>query len=189
VELVRRRLPLGQPSRRAAGARGRIRIRIGDAREVLEQVPAGSFDVVIADAFAGARTPARLTSAEFDQAVARALAPAGTYAVNVGDGPPLAHARARLAAMCSVFGEACLIAEAAVLRGRRFGNLVLAAANQELPIAGLARRVAADPFPARLVYDDELVRFRASARPITDASAEDSPAPPANVFALGSKSG
>ena len=37
VELVRRRLPLG-PRGRRAGA-GRLRIRIGDARAVLEQLP------------------------------------------------------------------------------------------------------------------------------------------------------
>ncbi len=188
VALVRRRLPLSQPGRRATGHRGRIRIRVADARDVLEQLPAGSFDVVIADVFAGARTPAHLTSAEFDQAVANVLAPSGSYAVNVGDGPPLHHARGRLATICSAFSDVCLIAEAAVLRGRRFGNLVLAAAAHELPVADLRRRVAADPFPARLVDGAELSQFRGSARPITDATATDSPAPPANVFALGAKS-
>ncbi len=188
ISLVRRRLPLSQPTRRAAGTRGRIRIRVADAREVVEQVPAASFDVVIADVFAGARTPAHLTSAEFDQAVARALAASGSYAINVGDGPPLAHARARLATMCSVFPHVCVIAEAAVLRGRRFGNLVMVAAKHELPVAQLMRRVAADPFPARLVHETELRQFRASARPITDATAEASPAPPANVFAFDPKS-
>jgi spermidine synthase len=188
VALVRRRLPISQPARRTAGTQRRIRIRVADAREILEQLPQASFDVVIADVFAGARTPAHLTSVEFDQAVHSALAPAGTYAVNVGDGPPLAHVRARLAAICSVFPAACLIGEAAVLRGRRFGNLVLVASKQELPTEALARRVAADPFPARLVRDAAVGRFLAGARPITDATAEASPAPPANVFALGPKS-
>jgi spermidine synthase len=188
IALVRRRLPLSQPTRRAAGARGRIRIRVADARDVLEQLPPASFDVVIADVFDGARTPAHLTSAEFDQAVARALALSGSYAVNVGDGPPLAHARARLATICSVFPDVCMIAEAAVLRGRRFGNLVMAAASHELPLVQLARRAAADPFPARLVQETELSQFRAGARPITDATAEASPAPPANVLALDPKS-
>src|SRR5262249_3431928 len=43
VELVRRRLPLDQRGRRAGGGpQGRIRVRVGDARAVLEQVPAGS---------------------------------------------------------------------------------------------------------------------------------------------------
>jgi spermidine synthase len=197
VELVRQRLPLAQPSRRASTGRsgtgrsgtgrahaGRVRIRIADARAALEQVPAGSFDVVVADLFTGARTPAHLTSAEFAAAAAAALTLSGIYAANVGDGPPLAHARARVATVCSVFPHACLIAEAAVLRGRRFGNLVLAASGQPLPVADLARRAAGDPFPARLVHDGELVTFAAGAKPITDALAQPSPAPPPGLFAL-----
>jgi spermidine synthase len=190
AELVRRRLPLRQRTRRASGGRaGRVRIRVGDARAVLEQVPAGSFDVVVADLFAGARTPAHLTSAEFAAAVARALSPPGIYATNVGDGPPLAHARARVATVCSVFPHACLIADAAVLRGRRFGNLVVAAARHELPIDGLARRVAGDPFPARLVHGGELDRFAAGAKPVTDARAEPSLAPPPDLFTVGRQPG
>jgi spermidine synthase len=188
AELVRQRLPLGQPGRRAnatrTGRAGRVRVRIGDARAVLEQVPAGSFDVVIADLFAGARTPAHLTSAEFAAAVARVLGPLGIYAANIGDGPPLAHARARVATACSVFPHACLIADAAVLRGRRFGNLVLAAARHDLPVEGLARRVAGDPFPGRLVHGSALDRFAAGAKPITDARAQPSLAPPPDIFSV-----
>ena len=136
AELVRRQLPLSQPSRHAGRPRagrsganmaGRVRVRVGDARAVLEQLPAASFDVVITDLFAGARTPPHLTSAEFAAELARVLAPAGLSAANIGDGPPLAYARAQVATVRSVFPQACLIAEAAVLRGRRFGNLVLAA--------------------------------------------------------------
>ena len=175
--LVRRRLPLDQP-----GA-GRITVRVADARAVLEQVPAGSFDVVVADVFAGARTPAHLTSVEFTRAAATALAPPGIYAANIGDGPPLAHARGRVAAVRSVFPRACVIAEAAVLRGRRFGNLVVAASDSELPVTGLIRRTAADPFPARVVEGAALDRFAAGSRPITDAHAGPSPAPPPKVFA------
>ena len=183
LELVRRRLPLGQRGRRSGGGRaGRVRVRVADARAVLEQVPAGSYDVVIADLFTGARTPAHLTSAEFAAAVARALGPSGIYGSNVGDGPPLAHARARAATVCSVFRHACLIADAPLLRGRRFGNLVLAAAQHRLPVAELTRRTAGDPFPARVVCGDDLARFAAGAKPITDAAAEPSPAPPPEIF-------
>jgi SAM-dependent methyltransferase len=183
MDLVRERLPLRQPSRRASGRAGRIRIRIGDAREVLEEVPAASFDVVIADIFAGARTPAHLTSAEFAAAACRALRPAGMFAVNIADGPPLAHARSRTASVRAIFGCACLIADTAVLRGRRFGNLVLAASDRELATPDLVRRIASDPFPGRVVDGDDLDRFVAGARPITDGRAELSPAPPPEVFA------
>jgi len=185
VDLVRERLPMWQPGRRQAGRRQvrRIRIRVGDARAVLTELPDASFDVVIADLFAGARTPAHLTSMEFTAEARRALAPGGLFAANIGDGPPLAHTRRRVATARALFSDAALIADAAVLRGRRFGNLVLAAADASLPEADLTRLLASDPFPARLVHGDELVAFAAGAPPITDAHAELSPVPPPGVFA------
>ena len=182
AELVRQRLPLDRPGRSPAGT-GRIRVRVGDARAVLERLAAGSFDVLIADVFASARTPAHLTTVEFTRAAARVLAPSGIFAVNVGDGPPLAHVRSRVATARQVFRHTCLIAEAAVLRGRRFGNLVIAAAGQELPVAGLIRRTAADPFPARVVALAALDRFVAGSPPIMDGDAQPSPAPPPEVLA------
>jgi spermidine synthase len=196
LELVRERMPLRQEGRGAAGrlpagpdgrgARGvpgRLRVRVGDARAVLDQVQARSFDLVVADVFAGARTPAHLTSAEFVEAAARVLRSAGIYAANVGDGPPLAHARAQVATVRSVFPEACLVADPAVLRGRRFGNLVLAAAHDGLPVEALTRRAAGDPFPGRVVHGPELDRFAAGAKPITDTTARPSPAAPPDLFA------
>jgi spermidine synthase len=178
ARLVRQRLPVAcaEPGTR------RIGVRLGDARAVLEQLPAGSFDVVVADVFAGDRTPAHLTSVEFTRAAARALAPAGVYAVNVGDGPPLAHARGRTAAVRAVFPHVCVIAEPAVLRSRRFGNLVIVGSGRELPLAGLTRRLAADPFPARLVAGAELDQFTTGAPPIVDARAEPSPPIPPEVL-------
>ena len=167
VELIRRRLPLR-----------RVRIRVGDARAVLERLPAGSFDVVIEDVFAGGRTPAHLTSAEFAEAARRALRDTGIFAANVADGAPLAHARAQVATARGVFPHACLIADAAVLRGRRFGNLVLAASARPLPVDTLTRRAASDPMPGRVLHGADLARFTAGARPVTDATAHPSPAPP-----------
>jgi spermidine synthase len=149
---------------------------------VLDELPAGSFDVLVADVFTGGQTPAHLTSVEFTAAAARVLAPSGIYAANIVDGPPLQHVRGRLAAVRSVFRHACVIAETPVLRARRFDNLVVAAANRELPIAGLIRRVAGDPFPARVVEGEALDRFVAQSQPISDAHAEPSPAMPPELF-------
>ncbi len=161
---------------------GRVRIRVGDARAILAGVPAGSFDLVIADLFTGSRTPAHVTTVEFATHAAAALTPSGIFAANMGDGPPLTHARARVATVRTVFPHACLIADPAVLRGRRFGNLVLAASRQKLPVATLARRTAGDPFPGRLIDGAELDRFASGARPVTDALAVPSPAPPLDLF-------
>ena len=175
ARLVGQRLPVDQP--------GRISVRVADARAILEQVPAGSFDVVIADAFAGAATPAHLASAEFTAAASRALAPPGIFAANVSDGPPLAHARGRVAAVRSVFGHACVVAEAAVLAGGQFGNLVVVAAHRELPVAELARRAAADPVPAVLADGPALDRLVAGAAPICDAHPVPPADPPPGIYA------
>ena len=176
VELVRSSLPLPR--------RARVRVRIGDARVQLEALRPGSFDVVIADVFGAGRTPASVTSAEFVRAAARVLDGAGgVFAANVADGPPLAHARAQVATVRTVFPSCCLIADPGVLRGRRFGNLVLAASRRELPTGTLTRLAAADPMPGRVLTGDELTRFAGGAKPVTDQTARPSPAPPPGLFA------
>ena len=174
VDLIRLRLP---PRDR------RLRVRVGDARAELERLRPGSFDVVIADVFAGGRTPAHLTSAEFWSAARRAVRATGVVAANVADGAPLAHARAQVATARAVFPHACLIADAGVLRGRRFGNLVLVASPEPLPVYALTRRAAGDPMPGRVLHGGDLTRFTAGAKPVTDATAVPSPAAPPGVFA------
>jgi len=104
-------------------------------------------------------------------------------AANVADGAPLAHTRAQVATARAVFPHACLIADAAVLRGRRFGNLVLVASPEPLPVDALTRRTAGDPMPGRVVYGSDLVRFTAGAKAVTDATAVPSPAAPPGAFA------
>ncbi|EHN73002.1 hypothetical protein SMCF_7575 [Streptomyces coelicoflavus ZG0656] len=108
VQLVRRELPLDP------GAR--IRVRSTDARAGLAKVPDGWADLVVADVFGGARTPAHLTSTEFLDEVRRALAPGGVYAANLADGPPLAHLRGQIATAAARFGALALVADPAVLR-------------------------------------------------------------------------
>ncbi|KGH48347.1 spermine synthase [Modestobacter caceresii] len=174
TELVRRELPLPRNAR--------IRVRGIDARAGLAALPDASADVVLVDVFAGARTPAHLTTVEFATDVARVLRPGGTTAWNVSDGPPLRFARAEAATLRAVFGHVALLAEPGTLRGRRFGNTVAVASAAELPIAGLTRRCAGDPMPSRVVSGAELDRFVGQAAPVSDAVAEPSPPPPAGIF-------
>jgi spermidine synthase len=171
TDLVRGHLPLP--------AGHRIRVRAADARAVAESAREASYDLVIADVFAGAVTPGHLTTAEFAAATARALRPGGVYAVNVAAGLPLDGARTAVATIRSVYKETCVIAEASVLRGRRRGNLVIIASDQPLPEAALGRAAAGDPFPARVVAGEDLRRFAGSAAVITDAMVTVSGAPEA----------
>jgi len=161
TDLVRKHLPL--PSGH------RIRVRAADARAVVESARTASYDLIVSDVFAGAETPGHLTTAEFAAAAARALRAGGVLAVNVAAGPQLAAARSAVATVRSVYKETCVVAEAGLLRGRRRGNLVIVASDQPLPEAALARATAGDPFPARVVAADELVRFASGAPVITDA--------------------
>jgi spermidine synthase len=175
TDLVRTHLPLPR------GAR--IRVRADDARAALVTRPDASADVVVCDVFAGARTPAHLTTAEFAAQVRRVLRPAGTYVANVADGPPLRFARGQVATLRTAFERLCLLAEPGTFRGRRFGNLVAVASAAELPVAALTRRCASDPMPARVLDGGELDRFTGRAAAVHDADAVDSPPPPPGAFA------
>ena len=175
TDLVREYLPWPEAS---------LRVDPADAREYLARLPEHSADLVVADVFGGSRIPAHLTSVEFVRAAARVLRPGGIYAANLADAAPMDFGRAQLATVRSVFTDVCLIAEPAVLRGRRYGNLVIVAADRPLPAAELARRVAADAFPARVVHGDRLELLVSGARPVTDATAVVSPPPPDGAFSL-----
>lgn len=174
VDLVRAHLPWD---------RGwRIKVRGGDARAGLAKLAEGWADLVIADVFGGARTPAHLTSAEFLAEVRRVLRPGGSYAANLTDGGALAFLRGQAATVGAAFAEVCLAADPAVLRGKRFGNAVLWAADHPLPVGDFTRRVATDPHAGRVVSGRELADFAAGAPVVTDATATPSPVPPPDAF-------
>jgi spermidine synthase len=174
TDLVRDFLPLPRNAR--------IRVRGDDARAALATLHPASADVVVTDVFAGARTPAHLTTIEFAREVARVLRPGGRYAANVADGPPLRFARGQVATLRAVFRNVCLLAEPGTMRGRRFGNLVAVASDDALPLADLTRACARDPMPSRVVDGEDLDRFAGRVAPVTDADAQPSPEPPAGVF-------
>jgi len=177
VELVREHLPL---PRGAA-----IRIRIGDAREGLKRLPpalVGNCDLVVSDVFSGAQTPAHLTSVEFYREVLSLLTADGVLLVNIADGPGLAFARRQVATVMTVFDEVALLADTQVLKGRRFGNLVLAASASPLPTEWLPRMLAAGPHPAKIAQGAEVAAFAQGAMIVTDADAVASPRPDSGLF-------
>lgn len=177
VDLVRTNLPLPR------GAQ--IRVRIGDARAGLARLPeslVGNVDLLVSDVYAGAQTPAHLTTVEFYREASRLLAPDGVLLVNVADGAGLAFARRQVATVREVLPEIALLAEVQTLKGRRFGNLVIAASAAPLPTAWLPRLMAAGPHPAKVATGAELDEFVRGAVPATDATATPSPKPAASLF-------
>ncbi|MFG2220218.1 spermidine synthase [Streptomyces sp. NPDC048685] len=177
LELVAEQLPV------PAGSG--ITVHGTDARGLLERTVPGSLDILIADVFGGSRVPAHLTSVEYARAARRSLRDHGIYAANLADGAPFGFIRSQLATFAAVFEELALIAEPAVLRGRRFGNLVLVASLSPIDTAALTRRCAADAFPARVEYGAALDRLAGGAEPVGDGEAVASPEPPDGAFSIG----
>lgn len=164
---------------------GGIAVTVADARAALAAAEPGAVDLLVADVFGGSRVPARVTTLGYARAAAGALAPGGSYAANLADAAPFAFLRSQLATLAACFAELCLLAEPAVLRGRRFGNVVVVASDARPPVAELARRAAADAFPARVVTGRALAELVGDARPVTEEAAVPSPRPPAGAFRVG----
>ena len=177
VDLVRSRMPLPP--------RASIRIRYGDARAVAEKLPAGlhgTADLVVVDVFAGATIPAQCATVEFYRLAAAPLNAQGVLTVNIADGAGLAFARGQIATVRSVLPHTAVLAEAQVMKGRRFGNLVVVGARDPRMLEWLPRLVAAGPHPARSVSGDELDQLVRGAAVVTDATAHPSPDPGRGIF-------
>jgi spermidine synthase len=158
---VRRRLPL------PPGAH--VRTLAGDARTVVETLDE-RYDLVINDVYEGARMPSSVASVEFAGLVEHILAPAGSYVVNVTDLPTSVYSRIQAATLAEVFTDVCAIAEPGMLRGRRYGNVVLAAGRALPPerIARIGRISARDQVRARVVTGPELHAFIGGVGPMHD---------------------
>lgn len=177
VDLVRAELPWPKHAS--------IRVRYGDARDMIGRLPsglAGAVDLLVVDIFAGARTPAHVTSAEFYRDAVKLLAGKGVMLVNIADGPGLAFARSQVATVASVMKDVAVLAEAQVLKGRRFGNVVIAGSRATLPLTWMPRLLAGGPHPAKVLTGRELKDWTAGALVVTDESATASPLPSAGIF-------
>ncbi|RNE48377.1 spermidine synthase [Corynebacterium alimapuense] len=136
-----------------------VKIRVGEAGEVTRSFLAGSRDVLIRDVFAGAVTPPDLTTASFFRAAHSSLAAGGLYLANCGDHSDLQGAKAELAGMAEVFEHLAVIADPPMLKGRRYGNIILIGSDRELPAEGspqasaISRRLLKGAVPAQ--YKDE----------------------------------
>ncbi|WP_433718757.1 spermidine synthase [Actinoplanes sp. CA-051413] len=142
-----------------------VEVVVGDAREFVEAGPARGYDVIVVDVFEGAAMPASVAGVGFATAAARLLRPAGVLAMNLTDVPPLSYSRIQAATLRAAFGDVALIAPPGLLRGRKAGNVVLAATHgpEVLDVERLTRSVARDPEPARVWHGAELTGFLAGA--------------------------
>jgi spermidine synthase len=174
---VRSRLPLRRGSR--------IRVRTADGRTGIHRLRPRTADVIVLDAFSGGRVPADLTTTEAMTDIARVIRPGGVFLANLADGPPLQYVRRVLASVRTALPDAVAIGDAAVLRGRRFGNICLAAARTALPETAIRRSAARADFPLRVLGGERLQNFVGGALPLTDADPVRSPPPPDEIWRVG----
>jgi hypothetical protein len=170
VEVVRQQL----------GTEG-FRLRTGDGREALQHLAKGTSDVVVADVFVGSEVPSHLATLEHVQEVKAVLKAGGVYAVNLADTGTLPFARGQAATLAAAFEHVVVLADPGILRGRRFGNLVLAASDRPFPLDRLRQLTARSLGRARVETQHTFVR---TAQPVTDAAPATAPTPPRRVFDL-----
>ncbi len=145
-----------------------LRIRVGEARAVTEALPAGSQEVVVRDVFAGAVTPAPLTTVEFARQVHRVLTPGGLYLLNCGDAPDLRLARSEITTIATVFDHVAVVADPPMLKGRRRGNVIVVGSDSLLGGPALTRELLGGAVPAQW-WDDRRSRdFAGHAAPLAD---------------------
>jgi hypothetical protein len=105
-------------------------------------------------------------------------------AVNIADGPGLRYARSQAATLVAALDDVAVLAETQVLKGRRFGNVVIVGSKAALPLDWMPRLLAGGPHPSKVVTGRELRDWIAGAPITTDATAIQSPPPSRNIFQL-----
>lgn len=169
TELVRRELPLPRGHR--------IRVRAVDGRTGIAALADGSAAILTVDAYAAGRVPADLATASWWAQVARVLSSTGVLVANLADEPDRSWTHRLLAGVVAAgLPEVDLLGTHDILKGRRFGNLVLVARRPNgLNRDDLTRAVTRGLLPAGL-RDGR--KHAAYAAPFTDEDAQPSPEPP-----------
>ncbi|WP_392543389.1 spermidine synthase [Oryzobacter telluris] len=170
TDAVRRELPLPRGHR--------IRVRAVDGASGVAAIKDDSADLVVVDAYAGGRVPADLVTGAWFGDVARVLAPGGVLLANLADEPGMRHVARVLAGAREALGHVALVGLHEVLKGRRFGNLVLVASESPIALYDLRRAAASAALPTGVMTGDEVARKVPGARPFTPQDAQPSPVPP-----------
>lgn len=176
TQAVREQIPLPRTSG--------IKVRPTDGRSGVAAMREDFADVVVVDAFAGAQVPPSLASAEFFAELRRIIVPGGLLCMNVTDTAPFAWTRRVLSGLSIYFPHLAISAESATLKGRRFGNLVIAASTSSLPLDAIIRRASGAAFPYRVMRGDEVRSWMGGAQPFHDSDAVPSPPPPGGLLAF-----
>lgn len=143
-------------------------VRVEDARLAIDDLAAGSVDLVVGDAFGGVSVPWHLATREALGGLARGLAADGVYTANVIDNGSLDFARAYVRTTAQEFAEVALLADSQVLAGADGGNLVVVAAHAPIDVAAVLARMDARGLGWGALAGEELADWAGEAPVLTD---------------------
>ncbi len=146
----------------------RLRIRIDEARRALDTTK-GTWDVVVRDAFANRHVPSQLRTLESAARAHDVLSEGGVYLLNSIASTGLSVFGEEVSALTGTFAHVMAIVDPAIMKGRRFGNIVIAASDRDFAMDTIERDVRRLPLPAKVLGESELRRRAESARPFRDA--------------------
>ncbi|QFG68379.1 spermidine synthase [Ornithinimicrobium pratense] len=176
TELVRRELPLPRGHR--------IRVRPVTGEEGITALRDGSAEVIVQDAYADGRIPARLTGTWWAAQVARVLAPGGLLVVNAADEPGLRWLARFTATLRTVLPHVGLLVLREVAKGRRYGNVVVVASHRPLDDVSLTRVATRATFPTTWRPSADTARGEAGVLPFGPVGEPSPPPPDSGVLRL-----
>lgn len=159
-----------------------VRVEPVDGRTGLGRLPAGSVDVVVVDALAEGRVPAELTTTGFVAEAARMLRPDGVLVLDVVSAPDDDYARRVTASLGDVLAHRLVVGFPTIVRGLRFGNLVVAGSRQPLAAEVVRQAALRLPQPQLTLAGADVAGWVDGVAPLTDADAVPSPRPPRMVY-------
>jgi spermidine synthase len=143
----------------------------GDGRVLVRDQPAGSFDLIVGDAFGGEWVPWHLTTIEFIQDVRSRMKPDGMYALNIIDSPPSRFVKAEVATVRSVFRYIAVASSPGAFAADFADNFIVYASDEPLPLAALQGELDRADVGWTALSGPELDSWVGGARVLTDAFA------------------
>lgn len=158
ADLVRKELDLPRAPK--------LRIRVADAATELANIKPGTRDIIIRDIFDDGATPEEFCTVEYAQTAKEVLSPDGVYLVNCGDRPNLLHGRSEAATLRSVFEHVYAVADGAMFKGRRIGNIVYVCTARELDTHALRRTLLVQAANIQVMDLSQVQKFAAGSQPL-----------------------
>ncbi len=166
---VRRKIPLPP--------RSGIKVRDVDGRAGLAAMPEAWADVIIVDAFDGPSVPGELATVECLDQLRRVSRGDAVVIYNVTDRAPFEWAKGLAAGLSARWRNLIIGMEPVVMKGKRFGNVVLAASDKRADTAAIERASAGLTIGYRWIVGARARDWPGGAEPMTDDDATTSPGP------------